>query len=96
MNLSHYAALMSARLHFLNTGGHDLTDYLMVSALFLLVLGLSMPTIMQLIALLRADVAVSPKPQPENRPESSFARVTPSPRLTSVRIQARPADGVVA
>jgi hypothetical protein len=52
-----------------------LIDYLMVSALFLLVVGLSLPTIMQLAALLRADVTTSRRPLPAIRvPAGSAGR----------------------
>jgi hypothetical protein len=67
----------------------------MVSALILLVVGLSLPTIMQLAALLRADVAVSRPPLPVDGADSPFTSVASSSRLHPVRVQAGSADRAV-
>jgi hypothetical protein len=67
----------------------------MVSALFLVVVGLSLPTIMQLAALFRADVTVSQRPVPVKGADPSFTRVAASARLTRVRMQAGSADRAV-
>jgi hypothetical protein len=86
---------MPAPVHSLNTGEHDVTEYLMVSALILLVVCLSLPTIMQLATLLRADITVSRRPQPVNGVDTSFTRLASSARLTPVRVQAGSADRAV-
>jgi hypothetical protein len=63
--LDRYAALTSATIHSLNTGAHNVIDYLMIFALFLLLVGLAMPTIIHLSTLLRED---------ESTPKSKSAR----------------------
>jgi hypothetical protein len=85
---------MLSPVHFLNTGEHDLTDYLMVSALFLLVVCLALPTIMQLAALLRSDVTASRRSLPANGADLSF-RLASASRLASIRVQAHPRDRAV-
>jgi hypothetical protein len=62
----------------LKTGAHALIDYLMVFALFLLLVVLSLPTIIHLSAILKEDAATT---LPKNtRPV--FANVRSSSRLT--------------
>jgi hypothetical protein len=71
---------MPATVHSLNTGAHDLIDYLMVFALFLLLVVLSLPTIIHLSAILKEDgSAQSPK---EARP--LFSSVPATSRLTPI------------
>jgi hypothetical protein len=66
---------MAPTVHSFNTGAHDLIDYLMVFALFLLLVVLSLPTIIHLSAILKEDG--SPK---EARP--LFSSVPATSRLT--------------
>jgi hypothetical protein len=75
---------MSSTVHSLVTGAHDLVDYLMVFALFLVLVVLSLPTIIHLSAILKADGSSSRRvPQPTNaRPR--FANVASSSRLTPI------------
>jgi hypothetical protein len=69
-----------------------LIDYLMISALFLLLVVLSLPTIMHLSTILKEDRSTSRHaPEPKNaRPR--FAGVPASARLTPIRVQAGSAD----
>jgi hypothetical protein len=48
---------MSGTLHSVDTGAHNVIDYLIIFALLVLLIVLSMPTIMQLATLLREDPA---------------------------------------
>jgi hypothetical protein len=88
-----YAALMSARVHSLNTGAHELIDYLMVIALALLLVVLSLPTILQLAGFLRADREARHSAVPaNNRERQEIADVPSSSRFSPVRSQSGPAD----
>jgi hypothetical protein len=76
----------------MNTGAHDVIDYLILFALFLLLLVLSLPTILQLSAIMKEDGPASAR---EPRPKSArprFTTVPPSSRLTPIRVQTGPAD----
>jgi hypothetical protein len=69
-----------------------LIDYLMVLALFLLLVLLSLPTIMHLSAILKQDRSMSGSaPEPRNgRP--LFASVPASARLAPIGVQTGSAD----
>ncbi len=70
-------------------------NYLMVSALLLLVVGLSLPTIAQLVALLREDRGTARPALPEQDPVTSIVRATSSARLSSVRVQPASVDRAI-
>jgi hypothetical protein len=74
---------MPSTVHSLVTGAHDVVDYLMVFALFLLLVVLSLPTIIHLSAILKADGSPPRRVQTANaRP--LFANVASSSRLTPI------------
>jgi hypothetical protein len=75
---------MPAKVHSLITGAHDLIDYLMVFALFLLLVVLSLPTIIHLSAILKEDGSKSRRvPQP-NDANPLFGSVPSSSPLTPI------------
>jgi hypothetical protein len=75
---------MSPTVHSLNTGAHDLIDYLMVFALFLLLVVLSLPTIIHLSAILKEDGSRSRHAQQTEDAPPLFANVPSSSRLTPI------------
>src|SRR5579863_10207675 len=87
--------MRSSCLHLytlLNSGANDLIDYLMVIALFLLLVVLSLPTIVQLTGFLTSDRAMP-------NPKSADPLVGDAPsysRLSPVRSPAGPVDRGVA
>jgi hypothetical protein len=60
-------------------------DYLMVFGLIALLVALSLPTMMQLAAILGKDASHRDLPVKSTHPE--FARIPSSSRLSSVRVQ---------
>jgi len=80
--LTRYASLTSATVHSLNTGAHDLIDYLLIFALFLLLVVFSLPTIIHLSAILKQDGA-RPTSQ-ANDASPLFANVPSSSPLTPI------------
>jgi hypothetical protein len=66
----------------LNTGAHDVIDYLMVFALFLLLVVLSLPTIIHLSAVLKEDRSTTRRAQQTNDAHPLFASVPSPSRLT--------------
>jgi hypothetical protein len=75
---------MSSTLHSLVTGAHDLVDYLMVFALFLLLVVLSLPTIIHISAILKADGSPPPRVPQSTNARPLFANVPSSSRLTPI------------
>jgi hypothetical protein len=74
-----------------------LIDYLMVIALFLLLVVLSLPTIVQLTGFLRSDRAMPNRAaQPPKSAESQVGEAPSYSRLSPVRSPVGPADRGVA
>ena len=73
-------------------GAYDLIDYLMVLALFLLLVVVSLPTIVHLSAILREDRSTSLHPPEPMTVRPRFASVPASSRPTPIRVHTASAD----
>jgi hypothetical protein len=73
----------------------NLTDYLMVFALLMLLVTLSFPTITQLAAILKGAESTPGRSLPVNSTNPPFEFVPSSSRLTAARVQAGSASSAV-